>query len=181
MARSPLRVCRIGDDDHASFVDLWVRRRVEGGASPEAAWLAAREGRLATVLDHDDVVVFLASAGHEPVGYVIASVAPLSLLTEHISITAEDVYVAPEHRGRGVSVALLRALANHAERSRIGHVGVNVSAADRGAHRTLARLGFAPTVTRRMSTTAALLRRLESGDQGRRALQASRADAAGRG
>lgn len=187
MARSSLRIALLEEDDHATFLDLWVRRRVESGASPDAAWRAAREGRLATALGHEGVVVLLAAAGHEPVGFVLASVAPLSFLTEQASLTVEDVYVDPEHRSRGVSVALLRALAHHAERSGIGHVGVSLSASDRGAHRTLARLGFVPTVTRRVSTTAGLLRRLDAGDQEQRAvlhrrrvLQARRGHPAGR-
>ncbi len=187
MARASLRISLVEEEDHASFLDLWVRRRVESGANPDAAWRAAREGRLASALGHDGVVVLLATTGHEPVGFVLASVAPLSFLSEQASMTVEDVYVDPEHRRRGVSLALLRALAHHAERCGIGHLGVSVSASDRGAHRTLARLGFVPTVTRRVSTTAGLLRRLDDGDQGQRAvlhrrrvLHARRGAAAGR-
>lgn len=170
MARTSLRITLLEEPDHATLLDLWVRRRVESGANPDAAWRAAREGRLATALGRDGLVVLLASAGDEPVGFVLASVAPLSLLTEQASMTVEDVYVDPEQRRRGVAVALLRALAHHAERNGIDHVGVSVSASDRGAHRTLARLGFVPTVTRRVSTTAGLLRRLDAGDRGERAV-----------
>lgn len=171
MARSPLRVAAVGEDDHASFLDLWVRRRVESGASPESSWRAAREGRFAAVLRHDGVVVLLGHVGHEPVGYLLATVGPLSLLTEHTSVTVEDMYVDPLHRGRGVALAMLRALAHQAERAGIAHVGVNVAAQDRGAQRTLARLGFGSLVTRRVSTTAGLLRRLDGDvDRGQRAV-----------
>lgn len=189
MPRSSLRVALLVEgDDHASFLDLWVRRRVEAGAAPDSAWRTAREGRLAAVLAHDDVVVMLAFSGHLPVGYVLATVGPLSLLTEHSSMTVEDVYVDPVYRHRGVSIALLKALAGQAERTRIGHVGVNVTFQDRAANRTLARLGFQPTVTRRMITTSGLLRRLEAaGERGRRVmvhrrqLQRARGEAPGRG
>lgn len=170
MARSSWRIAQLGSQDHAGFLDLWVRRRVEGGVSPDIARRAAREGRLATVLGDDAVVVLLAFAGHAPVGFVMASVAPASLFTEQLAMTVEDVYVDPGHRRRGVSVALLRALAHRAERSGIAHVGVSVDASDRSAHRTLARLGFVPTITRRVSPTAGLLRRLDDVARGQRAL-----------
>ncbi|MBK7723391.1 MAG: GNAT family N-acetyltransferase [Austwickia sp.] len=163
MARSPLRIALLVEArDHASFLDLWVRRRVEAGADPEAAWRTAREGRLAAVLDDEAVVVMLAAIEHQVVGFVVAAVGPLSVLTETRALTVEDMYVDPAHRRRGVSLAMLRALAQHAERSGWRHLGVNLDAQDRAAHRTLARLGFEPTLTRRVSSTAALLRRLEA-------------------
>lgn len=139
---------------------MWIARRGEEGHSTEAARRAVEEGRFAEALTRDYVTLLTAVLDGRVVGYVWLTTSPLSAHLDVPSLGIEDVYVVPEARGQGVARCLLTAVAGLAQKRGVDHVGCALPTQAKDAHRTLARLGFAAVVTRRMAQTSTLLRRL---------------------
>lgn len=72
-----------------------------------------------------DVVILLAEAGAEPVGYVLAKVnrQPESALTyAHTSLHVHQLAVSPTHRRGGVATALMRAVEVEAEERQVDDI-----------------------------------------------------------
>ncbi len=83
-------------------------------------------------------------------------------LTPVLHIT--HLLVSPKCRRRGVGRALLACAVHLADHGDYSHVVASVATNSREANRYLARLGFAPLVTHRISTTHALHKALGIGD-----------------
>lgn len=150
-------MCR---DDLEVLAEMWVERRGEGGHSRESARRAVDEGRFAEAVTRDYVTMLAAVLDGRVVGYVWASSLPLTAQLDVPSLGIEDLYVLPEARGQGVGRCLLTAVAGLAQKRGVDHVGCALPTQAKDANRTLARLGFAAVVTRRVAPTSTLLRRL---------------------
>jgi len=150
-------MCR---DDLEVLAEMWVERRGEGGHSRESARRAVDAGRFAEAVTRDYVTMLAAVLDGRVVGYVWASSLPLTAQLDVPSLGIEDLYVLPEARGQGVGRCLLTAVAGLAQKRGVDHVGCALPTQAKDANRTLARLGFAAVVTRRVAQTSTLLRRL---------------------
>jgi GNAT superfamily N-acetyltransferase len=144
-----------------SFTELWTSSRVEHGVSPEVAARAASEGRVQSALARSDVRAFLGVAdGDKPVGFIVAIHSPFSGLTESPSLAIDQIYVVPSARRHGVARHLLAAVTTYAEKLGCEQIGCNVPSQHRDANRFFARLGFNSQIVRRVTSTAALRRRI---------------------
>ncbi|WP_270889457.1 GNAT family N-acetyltransferase [Pedococcus sp. 5OH_020] len=172
MSRPAISVRRVTKDEEGSFTELWRSARVEGGTSPEVAARAAAEGRIASALQRDDVRAYLAVGDGRPLGFAVAATSPFSALTEAPCVTIDQLYVVPEARKHGVARHLLGAVTLYADSRGCEQIGCNIPAQHREANRFFARLGFTPQVVRRITTVAALRRRLGTDEQRQHTLEA---------
>ncbi|WP_346767520.1 GNAT family N-acetyltransferase [Knoellia koreensis] len=172
MSRPAITVRRVGVDEERSFTELWMASRVETGASPEVVARAASEGRIAAALNRDDVRAYLATSDGEPVGFAVAATSPFSSLTDAPCVTIDQLYVAPKQRRHGVARQLLGAVTLYADSRGCEQIGTNVPAQHRDANRFFARLGFSSQVVRRITTVAALRRRLGADEPRHHSLEA---------
>ncbi|WP_289232936.1 GNAT family N-acetyltransferase [Barrientosiimonas endolithica] len=104
------------------LVPLWVAARTATGQSADWADRAVREGRLRTALAREDVRVYLAEQDDQPIGFVAATVSPLSGLGEESAVWIDQLYVTPGSRRRGAAKALLGAVATYADLCGVGQV-----------------------------------------------------------
>jgi GNAT superfamily N-acetyltransferase len=99
---------------------------------------------MAQVFHSDHWGLFLvARKGGEPIG--VAAVA-FSWTLEHAGKTAwlDELYVRPEHRGRGVGTALIERVIEEAQAQGCRAIDLEVEQAHRRAERLYARHGFQP-------------------------------------
>jgi ribosomal protein S18 acetylase RimI-like enzyme len=150
--------------DSREIVELWAAHRVESGVTGEGAARRALEGRVDVLLERGDVHVFIAYADDVAVGYILITDVTPSPLSEHSSISIDQLYVRKGQRRLGAARQLLTAATTYAERAGVEQVVTNVPSQGREANRFFARLGFTPTVVRRVTPTAALLRKLAGGE-----------------
>jgi GNAT superfamily N-acetyltransferase len=167
VSRPAISVRRVSEELQRSFTELWMSSRVESGVSPEVAARAASEGRVAAALQRDDVRAYVALADGRPVGFAVAATTPFSALTEAPCVTIDQLYVAPEARRHGVARHLMSVVTLYADSRGCEQIGCNVPAQHRDANRFFARLGFSSQVVRRITTVAALRRRLGADEQQR--------------
>lgn len=160
MPRVHPSVVPLSEDDLEVAAALWVARRTEAGHAGEGARRAVDEGRFREAIRRDYVTVLLAVLDGRVVGYVWLTSHPMSAQFDVPALAIEDMYVVPEARRQGVGRALLTATATCANKRGIDHVAAAAPAAAKDTHRSLARLGFAATVTRRVAQTHLLLRRV---------------------
>jgi ribosomal protein S18 acetylase RimI-like enzyme len=160
MGRVVLSVRRVDTNLYAPFIDLWVAHRIETGSSPDVARRLAQDGTLQAALERPDVSAFIAFFDGEPAGYVVLGDTTRSLLVDSPSVSIDMLFVLPELRRQGVAKALLTASARYADQRGVEHVTSLVPAQDRDANRFFARLGFGSETVRRVTTSAALQRRL---------------------
>lgn len=164
MPRVQPTVVVMGHDDVPQVARLWSARRDEAGTATESAQRALSDGRLHDVLTRDYTCVFLAVVDGEVVGYAWTTICPLTAHLDAPSISIDDAYVVPDRRAQGIGRALLAAVAGYAQSHDLDHVACGLPAQARDANRTLARLGFVPLVTRRVTQTSALVRRIHGDD-----------------
>lgn len=145
---------------HKDLVDLWVDNRVEAGGSSEAAIRLASVGGLSSVLRRPEVTAFLAYIDNDPVGYLVLSDTVAGPLTDAPCTAIDQLFVSSAWRRHGVARQLLAAAASHADRVGADAIVSHVPSQVRDANRFFARLGFTPTVVRRVTTPAALHRKL---------------------
>jgi GNAT superfamily N-acetyltransferase len=160
VSRPAISVRRVSEDHEHAFTELWMASRVEAGVSPEVAARAASEGRISSALHRDEVRAYVALADNRAVGFAVACTAPFSALTEAPCVTIDQLYVAPDARRHGVARHLMSTVTLYADSRGCEQIGCNVPAQDRDANRFFARLGFSSQVVRRITTVAALRRRL---------------------
>ena len=165
MSRPAITVRRVSEDLERPFTELWMSSRVEAGTSPEVAARAASEGRIAAALRREDVRAYVALADGRPMGFAVAGTSPFSALAESPCVTIDQLYVAPEARRHGVARHLMSAVTLYADSRGCEQIGCHVPAQHRDANRFFARLGFTSQVVRRITTVAALRRRLGTDDQ----------------
>jgi len=164
-------VRRVDDDLRPALIGLWVTNRVDSGTTPEAAHRMAVDGSVSTALDRSDVCAFVALADEAPVGYVVLSNSTVNALVDTPCVAIDQLFVVPESRRHGVARQLLAAAASYAHRVGAEQIASNVPSHIRDANRFFARLGFTPTVVRRVTTTAALHRKLAGSDVPRYSLE----------
>lgn len=143
-----------------AFAQAWILRSVELGQTPEGARRAVADGRLADAAFADGVVVFLAFSGDDVLGFAWVADRPLSTLLDSPPVTIEEVFVVAEHRRRGVGRTLLAAAGGLAVKQAGDQIACSTPSTSRSLNRTLARLGFAPSMTCRVASPSGLLRRL---------------------
>ena len=164
MSRPHVSVRRVTPAMYDDFAALWVEARVEAGLSEESATRAAAAERLGSVLGREDVRAYIASADQVPVGYAVLSHSPLSGLSDLPCVVVDQLYVTQGRRRHGAARAMLAAVAAYADRLGCEQIASNVPAQGREANRFFARLGFTSLVVKRVTTTAALQRRLAGED-----------------
>jgi len=165
VSRPHATVRRVTPELESYFTGLWISARVEAGASPESASRAAGEGKVCAALARDDVRAYLAFGDETPTGYMVLTDSPLSGLTDSPCVSIDQLYVVPESRRTGVARALLTAAATYADRHGCEQIASAVPAQGREANRFFARLGFSSYVVRRVTSTAALRRKLSGEEQ----------------
>jgi len=107
-----------------------------GTSSPGVGVLATR---LRDLLASDSTIAVL--AGQPPLGVALVTMrsnvwydAPVALL--------DELYVVPEHRGRGIAAAMLDVVVGMARDAGVELVEINVDEGDAGARRFYERHGF---------------------------------------
>ena len=172
MSRPAISVRRVGADQERSFTELWMASRVEAGISPEVAARAASEGRVSTALNREDVRAYVATADGRAVGFAVAATSPFSSLADTPCVTIDQLYVVPESRKHGVARQLMGAVTLYADSRGCEQIGCNVPAQHREANRFFARLGFSSQVVRRVTSVAALRRRLSTDEPRHHSIEA---------
>lgn len=162
MTRPGVLVAPLSPDRTRDFVALWVESRVELGASHEVAARFAADGRVEAALARPGVHCLIAVKDNRVVGYLIATES-LFGLSDATDLAIEQIHVTREQRRHGVAKQLLGGAVQLAERLGSERVVSNVPASQRDANRFFARLGFGASVNRRVTTTAALRRRVLGG------------------
>jgi GNAT superfamily N-acetyltransferase len=167
MSRPAISVRRVSEDLERPFTELWMSSRVEAGTSPEVVARAASDGKIAAALQRDDVRAYVAFADGRPMGFAVAATSPFSALSDGPCLTIDQIYVAPDARRHGVARHLMSAVMLYADSRGCEQIGCNVPTQHRDANRFFARLGFSSQVVRRITTVAALRRRLGSDEHQR--------------
>lgn len=160
MGRPTVRVRRVEGALRVPFMELWIAHRIEVGTTPEAARRLASDGTLAAALDRCDIGAFIAHVDGRPAGYIVVADSTRSPLVDSPCVSITMVHVLPDFRRQGVAKALLSTTARYADHVGADQVASLVPAHDREANRFFARLGFAPETMRRVTSLAALQRRL---------------------
>lgn len=162
MSRAPIVVHPVSPDRPDALVGLWLAGRVEQGASLEAASRYAADGRVSGALARPEVHAFVATRDDKPLGYVVLMDRVFGL-SDTTDVAIDQLYVTKEARRQGVARQLLAAVVAQAERAGSERIVSNVPAQDREANRYFARLGFGSAVTRRVTSTAHLRRKVLGG------------------
>lgn len=167
--RPAISVRRVTPDLHGDFTTLCTAAHLEGGggwaAHAAAEGRAACEARVAAALAREGVRAYLAVVDDKAVGYVVLTRRPLSFLTDLQCVSIEQIYVARDARRSGAARALVSAAAKYADRLGAEQIATSVPSHGREANRFFSRLGFTSYLVRRVTTTAALRRKLTSGDE----------------
>jgi GNAT superfamily N-acetyltransferase len=110
------------------------------------------------------ILVAVDESSDEVVGLVVARPDQIGAIDLTPALHVTHMLVAPKHRRRGVGRALLGAVVCAAENAGCWHVIATVGSGSREANRYLARLGFAPLVLHRVTSTVGLRRALGMSD-----------------
>lgn len=123
-------------------------------------------------------VLLVARAEGVPVGLLLGRVVGPSPFTDTASLAVEAVYVAGDQRRRGVGHALMSGAVELAEMAGVEHVYAAPIPGARGMQRFFVQLGFTPAASHRVTTLAALRRKLSADTPrpGRRSVQRSLED-----
>jgi GNAT superfamily N-acetyltransferase len=112
------------------------------------------------VLRRPEVTAFLAFVDGAPVGYLVLSDTLAGPFADSPCTAIDQLFVSAAWRRHGVARHLVAAAAAHADRVGAESIISHVPSQVRDANRFFARLGFSPTVVRRVTTPAALHRKL---------------------
>lgn len=138
---------------------LWLSASVESGVSPEVASRRASQGAVEIGLQRPDVHGFLAYLDGAPVGFLVATESVMRF-ADSDELVIEQIFVDKSVRKHGVARSLLHTATGLAERLGIDRIASAVPSTARDANRFFARLGFGPTVTRRVASVSAVRRRV---------------------
>lgn len=160
--RPGVEVRAIRPEDLDELVGLCLGARAESAigsqiCSADPATLSAQLGTLAAA---PGAVVLVAVDDSSVVGMLLGRCVGPSLFTDEVSLAVEAVYVSPSHRRRGAGHGLMLEAADVAERAGAATVYAAPIPGARGMHRFFVQLGFTPAAAHRVTTTAALQRRL---------------------
>ncbi len=171
MSRPQVLVRRVDEGLQQQLIELWIANRIEGGSSPDATQRLASDGTLRACLDRPEVTAFIAMSNDRPVGYLVLSDSTAGVFVDTPCVAIDQLFVHNESRRHGVARQLLAAAATHADRVGADQIASNVPSQVRDANRFFARLGFIPTVVRRVTTPTALHRKLAGGVEQRYSLE----------
>ncbi len=171
MSRPQVFVRQVDEGLQQQLVELWVANRMEAGSSPDATARLASDGTLHTCLDRPEVTAFIAMADDTPVGYLVLSDSSAGVFVDTPCVAIDQLFVQHQFRRHGVARKLLAAAATHADRVGADQIASNVPSQVRDANRFFARLGFIPTVVRRVTTPTALHRKLAGSVEQRYSLE----------
>ena len=160
MSRPQVSVRLVDEAHQGDLVDLWMENRAESGGGSEPALRVASLHALTTALQRPDVTAFLAVVEGTAVGYLVLKDSLAGPLTDSTCTSIDQLFVSARWRRHGVARQLLAAAAAHADRIGAEAIVSHVPSQVRDANRFFARLGFSPTVVRRVTTPAALHRKL---------------------
>ena len=172
MSRSTVEVRRASAADVDRLVELVHGLQAEAGrtgtprsgsAVGPGAGPCERDGsreRLLAALGRPDLELLVAWAGGRPVGLAVVRRGETVPFHGDDALHVEHLAVHSGWRRRGVAGQLLAAVAASAEAAGCRDVTCATPAGHREANRFLARLGFAPAVTHRVTPTAVLRRQL---------------------
>ncbi len=119
------------------------------------------EERFAEIIADSELTIFVAvDVSDDIVGFAAAREDDLATITRTPVLHVSHLIVSPKFRKRGVGRALLSAVVALADDRGVDHVMATAATGARDANRYLARLGFAPLVTRRIASTSVLRRSL---------------------
>lgn len=160
MARPHVLVRRVDETRIDAVTALWAQLRDEAGPAVEVGSRRLGADAVAAAFTRPETVGFLATLDGVPAGYVVVTDCALNPFADSNAVSIEQIYVCKDARKAGVAKALLATVAAFAERRGAEQVACTVPANGRDANRFFARLGFTPQVVRRVTTTAALHRKL---------------------
>lgn len=160
MARLPILIQPVTTDSEREVViRLWLSASIESGISPEVASRKASQGSVAAALTRPDVHGFIAYLDGTPAGFLVATESVMRF-GEGDELVIEQIFVTKAARRHGVARALLHTTTGLAERLGFDRIASAVPSTARDANRFFARLGFGPTVTRRVASVSAVRRRV---------------------
>jgi len=171
VARPQVFVRRVDEGLQQQLVKLWIANRIEAGSSAEATQRLASDGTVSASLSRPDVAAFIAMTDDTPVGYLVLSDSSAGVFVDTPCVAIDQIFVQDDFRRQGVARQLLAAAATHADRVGADQIASNVPSQVRDANRFFARLGFLPTVVRRVTTPAALRRKLAGSIDARYSLE----------
>ncbi|MEP7055386.1 MAG: GNAT family N-acetyltransferase [Actinomycetota bacterium] len=164
MNRAAVSVREAVAEDIPVLLDMWtdlrhhaVRRNTRASSDQLLAEVAHRF--VEAIVDPSCRLV-VAVAGDVVLGMALFTVVSSSTLLDVPTVHASHIYVVDGHRGRGVGKSLIAAAAVFAGERGVDQVMVSVAPGLREANRFYARLGFAPTVVRRVAPLSVLRRQL---------------------
>ena len=160
MARHPILIHPASSaQEREILVRLWLSASIEAGVSPEVASRKASQGSVESALQRPDVHGFVAYLDGAPAGFLVATESVMRF-GEGDELVVEQIFVTKEARRHGVARALLHTATGLAERLGFDRIASAVPSSARHANRFFARLGFGPTVTRRVASVSAVRRRV---------------------
>ncbi len=168
MARGTVVVTEVQAHELDALVTLWDNLRTlhESGQYPVGTLDGLRQ-RLCSDDPRAGLHVVAAWQAGAPVGLATMSLQESGPWWEPPSVLVSLLYVVQEARHRGVGQALLAEAATFAEAWGTDDITVNVPPQQRETQRFFARLGFTPYVTRRVTSSTSLRRRLLGDSRGR--------------
>lgn len=168
--RPGIEVCAVRPEDVAGVVSLCMAARQESWTGPQVC-----SGDVATVTEQlgglagfPGGTILVARADGVIVGLLLGRVVASNLFTDQVILAVEAIYVDPGLRRRGVGHALMLEAVELAIAAGAGQVYAAPIPGARGMQRFFVRLGFAPAVAHRVTSTAALHRRLMADGSSRR-------------
>jgi len=122
--------------------------------------------RLDEILAEQARILLIATDDHSgtAVGLLVAKMDEIGAIDLTPALHVTHLLVAPSHRRRGIGRTLLAATVHLADERGVDRILATAASGSREANRYLARLGFAPLVVHRVTSTAALRRALGISD-----------------
>jgi N-acetylglutamate synthase-like GNAT family acetyltransferase len=164
MAVRPTQVRPALPEDIPELVELCLAARRESfvgnqvcSADPELI-----DRQLRVLAGAPGGVVLVAQGDEGSVGLLLGRVMGPNPFTDATSLSVEAVYVAASARRRGVGHALMVGVTELADQAGVGDVYAASIPGARGMQRFFVQLGFTPAASHRVTTVAALRRRLSS-------------------
>lgn len=128
------------EPQHAALVGrlLWDFNSEFGSTTPPASEFSAR---FETLLDREDVLVYVAGSPTDPTGFAFFTLRPTPYFDGPLA-QLEELYVAPEHRNRGLGTFLLGVAREELTDLECREIHINVDEIDTDARRFYEGLGF---------------------------------------
>ena len=170
MSRPNVRVRPAERADIAALVSLITSVDTRSGVfsgrgilDPDVVHLGER---LDEILAEQARILLIATDDHSgtAVGLLVAKMDEIGAIDLTPALHVTHLLVAPSHRRRGIGRTLLAATVHLADERGVDRILATAASGSREANRYLARLGFAPLVVHRVTSTAALRRALGISD-----------------